>query len=300
LRIRPTRLDDPRDLTEASNGIRTVFIAMGSIGIEGVLQRIAMNAAAGISSIDQVIRLSVLNTSAASLGINQRAHYSVDQFASSTALPYSTIRRAIFSASLLAAGREVRDSRAWTGFAGSGRMALIDHRDAAEAGLRCSPTWRRRTRPREKLDVAGRVRLAASVAVEVGADVPAAAGVDREFGRAAGCGVVAVAPLHQYEEGGGELASLVGEDVLRSAGTFRIWNALQHVLVAEQLQPVGEHVGGDPETRLEFLEPLHPGEGVAQDQQRPALPNHLERPRYRAHLVWIVAMKHDTDVSWLA
>jgi NAD(P)-dependent dehydrogenase (short-subunit alcohol dehydrogenase family) len=61
LHIRPTRLDDPRDLTEALDGIRTVFIAMGSIGMEGVLQRIAINAAAGISSIEQVTRLSVLS-----------------------------------------------------------------------------------------------------------------------------------------------------------------------------------------------------------------------------------------------
>jgi uncharacterized protein YbjT (DUF2867 family) len=136
LRIRPTRLDDPRDLAEAFEGIRTVFIAMGSIGIEGVLQRIAIDAAAGISSIEQVTRLSVLNASADSLGINQRAHYSIDHFASSTAVPYSTIRPAIFSAALLAAAREVRASRTWTGLAGTGRMALIDHRDAAEAGLR--------------------------------------------------------------------------------------------------------------------------------------------------------------------
>jgi uncharacterized protein YbjT (DUF2867 family) len=113
-----------------------VFIAMGSIGIEGVVQRIAINAAAGIHSIEQVTRLSVLNTSADSLGINQRAHYSIDQFASSTGVPYSTIRPAIFSASLLAAAPEVRTSHTWTGLAGSGRVALLDHRDAAEAGLR--------------------------------------------------------------------------------------------------------------------------------------------------------------------
>ena len=92
LHVRPTRLDDRRDLADALHGIRTLFIAMGSIGIEGVLQRIAINAAAGISSIEQVTRLSVLNASAGSLGINQRAHYSIDQFASSTAVPYSTIR----------------------------------------------------------------------------------------------------------------------------------------------------------------------------------------------------------------
>jgi uncharacterized protein YbjT (DUF2867 family) len=112
--FRATHLDDPRDLTEALDGIRTVFLAMGSIGIEGVLQRIAINAAAGISSIEQVTRLSVLNTSADSRGINQRAHYSIDQFAASAAVPYSTIRPAIFSASLLAAAREVRASRTWT------------------------------------------------------------------------------------------------------------------------------------------------------------------------------------------
>jgi uncharacterized protein YbjT (DUF2867 family) len=114
LHIRPTRLDDPRDLAQAFDGIRSVFIAMGSIGIEGVVQRIAINAAAGVSSIEQVTRLSVLNASANSLGINQRAHYSIDQFAFSTAVPYSTIRPAIFSASLLAAAREVRASRTWT------------------------------------------------------------------------------------------------------------------------------------------------------------------------------------------
>jgi uncharacterized protein YbjT (DUF2867 family) len=136
LHIRPTRLDDPRDLAGALDGIRTVFIAMGSTGTEGVLQRTAINAAAGTSSIEQVTRLSVLNASAESLGINQRAHYSIDQFAVSAAVPYSTIRPAIFSASLLAAAGEVRTTRTWTGLVGTGRMALIDHRDAAEAGLR--------------------------------------------------------------------------------------------------------------------------------------------------------------------
>jgi NAD(P)H dehydrogenase (quinone) len=91
LRIRATRLDDPGDLAEAFDGIRAVFIAMGSIGIEGVLQRIVINAAAGTPSIEQVTRLSVLSSSADSLGINQRAHDSIDQFAASTGVPYSTI-----------------------------------------------------------------------------------------------------------------------------------------------------------------------------------------------------------------
>ena len=109
---------------------------MGSSGTEGVRQRIVISAAAGISSIEQVTRLSVVNTSGHSLGINQRAHFSIDQFATSTAVPYSTIRPAIFSASLPAAAPEVRASRTWTGPTDRGRMALINHRDAVEAGLR--------------------------------------------------------------------------------------------------------------------------------------------------------------------
>jgi NAD(P)H dehydrogenase (quinone) len=136
LEVRPVRLDEPREVTEALDGVRALFIAMGSVGVQGVLQRIAINAAAGISSIEQVTRVSVLNASAGSRGINQRAHDSIDQFAASVGVPYSTIRPAIFSLSLLAAAHEVRSSRTWTGLADRGRAALMDHRDAAEVGLR--------------------------------------------------------------------------------------------------------------------------------------------------------------------
>ena len=60
-----------RDLTAALDRIRTIFIAMGSTGTEGVLQQIAISAAAGISSIQQVTRLLVLNASADSLLITR-------------------------------------------------------------------------------------------------------------------------------------------------------------------------------------------------------------------------------------
>jgi uncharacterized protein YbjT (DUF2867 family) len=136
LDIRTTRLEDPADVAAGLHDARALFIAMGSIGVEGVLQRIAVSAAATTSSIEQVTRLAVLNTSADSRGINQRGHFSIDRFAASLGVPYSTIRPAIFSASLLAAAPEIRASRTWTGVADTGRVALIDHRDAAEAGLR--------------------------------------------------------------------------------------------------------------------------------------------------------------------
>jgi uncharacterized protein YbjT (DUF2867 family) len=136
LHVPPTRLDDARDVTEAFDGIRTAFIAMGSIGIEGVVQRIAINAAAGISSIEQVTR---------SIGAQRLRELTWDQPASP--LQHRPARLLDSSAVLddppsdllrVAARRGARGraSRIWTGLADSGRMALIDYRDVAEAGLR--------------------------------------------------------------------------------------------------------------------------------------------------------------------
>jgi NAD(P)H dehydrogenase (quinone) len=135
LDIREVSLDRQAEVRAALDGAATVFIAMGSAGLEGNLQRAVIQAAA-TAPIEQFVRLSVLNTSATSLGINQRAHWNIDFAAQVAGLPYTTIRPAIFSASLLAAAAEVRASRTWTGLAGTGRVALADHRDAAEAAVR--------------------------------------------------------------------------------------------------------------------------------------------------------------------
>lgn len=136
LEIRRAELDRLADVRSALRGADTVFIAMGSSGLEGNLQRAVIQAAASMTSIEQLVRLAVLNTSPTSLGINQRSHWDIDFAAQVAGIPYSTIRPAIFSASLLAAAAEVRASRTWTGLAATGQMALIDHRDAAEAAVR--------------------------------------------------------------------------------------------------------------------------------------------------------------------
>jgi uncharacterized protein YbjT (DUF2867 family) len=125
LDIRQAQLGHLAEVRAALDGTGTVFIAMGSAGLEGNLQRVVIQAAA-TAPIEQFVRLSVLNTSATSLGINQRAHWNIDFAAEVAGLPYTTIRPAIFSASLLAAAAEVRASRTWTGLAGTGRVALID------------------------------------------------------------------------------------------------------------------------------------------------------------------------------
>lgn len=117
-------------------GSDTIFIAMGSVGLEANIQRIVFQAAAATPGLRQLVRLSVLNAGPGSLGINQRGHASLDFAAQVARLPYTTIRPSIFSASVLAGAPEIRASRTWTGLASTGRVALSDHRDTADAAVR--------------------------------------------------------------------------------------------------------------------------------------------------------------------
>src|ERR1700727_1196939 len=93
---------------------------------------------------------------------------------------------------------------------------------------------------RRELDLPARRAFAAPVAAEVRADVASAAGVKGESGGAARGRVVAVAPFHEHDQRGRELASLVGEQVLRPAGPLRVRNALEEPLVAQPLEPLAE------------------------------------------------------------
>jgi uncharacterized protein YbjT (DUF2867 family) len=130
LEVRQAELDGLAGVRSALRGAGTVFIAMGASGLEGNLQRVVIQAAAS-TPVEQVVRLAVLNTSPTSLGINQRAHWNIDFAARVAGVPYSTIRPAIFSASLLAAAAEVRASRTWTGLAGTGQAELLITREWA-------------------------------------------------------------------------------------------------------------------------------------------------------------------------
>ena len=102
----PTRLDNPRDLTEAFDGIRTVFARWDESG-RGRRPADRYNAAAPTSSIDQVTRLS--DPPADSLGITSEPTTSI---ASSPPRPRCRTRRSAppsFGV-VLAAAREVRAS----------------------------------------------------------------------------------------------------------------------------------------------------------------------------------------------
>jgi NAD(P)H dehydrogenase (quinone) len=142
--IFPVHLDDPAAVATGLKGTDTAFLAMGSIGLEANLQRIAIQAAAATPGLQQLVRLSVLNAGPGSLGMNQRGHWSIDFAAQVAGIPYTTVRPAIFSASVLAGAPEIRATRTWTGLADTGQVALSDHRDVADAVVRIladSSTW---------------------------------------------------------------------------------------------------------------------------------------------------------------
>ncbi|MGW2964877.1 NmrA family NAD(P)-binding protein [Streptomyces sp. NPDC001220] len=144
LDVRAVPLDDRRAIHAALAGVRVVFVAMGSVGLEGNLQHLILDAAARSPTLEQLVRLSVLNAGPSSLGLNQQGHWSIDFAAEALDLPYTTIRPSVFSASVLAAAAEIRSERIWTGLADTGRVALCDHRDVAEVAvriLRDSTTW---------------------------------------------------------------------------------------------------------------------------------------------------------------
>ena len=148
--------------------------------IEGVLPRIMISAAARISSIEQVTpcRCSTPRRTPSDRPARPLRHRQVRRL---TTVPFSTIRPAIFSASLLAAAPEIAP-RAPGPISGARPMALIDHRDTAEAGLRVltEPGCQRAPRP----DRAGLPVVAGSTRATLGrtagpSPFPSRAGVPR-------------------------------------------------------------------------------------------------------------------------
>ncbi len=136
LEVTQARLDDPAAVAAGLQGADTAFVALGSVGLEANLQRVAIQAAASVPGLRQLVRLSVLNAGPDSLGINQRGHWSIDFAAGVAGIPYTTIRPAIYSASMLIAAPEIKATRTWTGLADTGRVALSDHRDVADVAVR--------------------------------------------------------------------------------------------------------------------------------------------------------------------
>src|SRR6266496_509431 len=112
-------------------------------------------------------------------------------------------------------------------------------------------------------------------------------------------GEVAVTPLHQRKQDEAEFAALLGEPVFESLGSLVVGDALEHALGDEAVQAVGEHVARDAEAVEELVEATMAENDVADDQERPAVADHLERASDRTDLAVVVPLQHGTSIAAL-
>jgi len=102
--------------------------------------------------------------------------------------------------------------------------------------------------------------------------------------RALGIGAVAVTPADERDEHGAEVPSGLCEAVLEPGPGARlaVGNLGEDTLVDERGEALGEDVAGDAEVFLQVVEAADPVEDVPEDEDRPAVPEHLDRSRDRA------------------
>src|SRR4029077_8356516 len=101
----------------------------------------------------------------------------------------------------------------------------------------------------------------------------------------------AIAPARHRDDDRVEVAALLGEPILEARRPVLVSKPLHHVRVDETLQAIGQPVTREADG-LEVLEPPHAQERVAQDQERPAIADHGQRPRHRAGEVSDVSPAH--------
>src|SRR3954463_3906943 len=101
---------------------------------------------------------------------------------------------------------------------------------------------------------------------------------------------MARAPRDERMQGGPQLGARVGELVELALALHE--DPARH----EPAQPVGQHRARDVEARDPVAVAPHPEERIADDEQRPALAEHLERRGERALLALVVLAEHGASL----
>ncbi len=91
-----------------------------------------------------------------------------------------------------------------------------------------------------------------------------------------------VAPAHQRDERRRQGRAHVGQPVLEPRRALAVQAPLEHAGLDQPLEAVGQDGTGDVEVGAEVVEPAHAAEGVAHDQDRPAVAEDVEAPLDRA------------------
>src|SRR5437773_559823 len=82
-----------------------------------------------------------------------------------------------------------------------------------------------------------------------------------------------VAPGHQRQQHRTKIATALRQAVFMARRFFAVELAFQQAFLDQPVEPARQHVGGDAQALLEFIETGHSVEGVAQDQDAPPLAN---------------------------
>src|SRR5437016_4601824 len=120
-------------------------------------------------------------------------------------------------------------------------------------------------------------RLPALRAADLGVGQLPAGPVPEEYRRAGVAGSPAVPPGGDRHQHLAELLALAGERVLVAGWSLGIWAPLQHPLLLEPGEALGEHLAGDAEPALDIVEAGGADPDVPDDERRPGLARDVER-----------------------
>ena len=88
---------------------------------------------------------------------------------------------------------------------------------------------------------------------------------------------MAVRPAHQPDDHRIEVERALGQAVLVPVGVGAVADAVEHPVGDELAQPVGEDVARDAEVALQLAVAADAEEPLAQDQERPAVAEDVDR-----------------------
>src|SRR5581483_5236678 len=96
-----------------------------------------------------------------------------------------------------------------------------------------------------------------------------------------------------------QLGALLGQPVLEAGRPLAVADALEDARGDEPVEAIREDVARDAEAREQLVETTAAECDVADDQQRPAVADELERPGDRAVLAFVRALQHASTVAHL-
>src|SRR5271156_2785430 len=90
--------------------------------------------------------------------------------------------------------------------------------------------------------------------------------------------------MHDRHDDRIKAEALLGQDVFVPLGRFLVGDPAQYAKAHQLLQPVRQHMAGNPERRLERFEPSLAQETFPQNQEAPAIADHRDGAGKRAGL----------------